>query len=58
MKPGFDVFEYLAKAVGCTYISDLRIQPYNHLAKKELEKPNFPLVSDIQRANLNLYLNI
>lgn len=58
MPKKFDVLEYLAKEVGCTYISDLRTQPYNHLAKKELEKPNFPLISNIQRKELNSYLSI
>ena len=33
-----DILEFLQHALGCTYISDLRIDPYNERAKLILDR--------------------
>ena len=40
MNKGFDLLEFLQYILGCTYISDLRIEPYNSKAKILLDRLN------------------
>ena len=42
-----DLFEFLKYILGCTYISDLRIEPYNTKAKLLLSK------FDLRKHSLN-----
>ena len=37
MKSKFDLLEFLQYILGCTYISDLRFEPYNTKAKVVLK---------------------
>lgn len=42
-----DLFEVVAFAIGCEYISDMKFEPYNDIAKKEVARhyctERFPL---------------
>lgn len=38
MDDDLDMLEFLQYIIGCTYISDLRFEPYNKRAKRILEK--------------------
>lgn len=55
-----DIFDFLKYILDCTYISDLRTQPYNTKAKLILERLYFNdySVNDIRDAFEYLYTNI
>jgi hypothetical protein len=52
-----DLFEFLKNALGCTYISDLRIKPYNTMAKFLLSKINLKKYSKKQVEDAFNYIN-
>lgn len=41
MNENLDLLEFLKYILGCTYMSDLRIEPYNTKAKLILEQLDF-----------------
>lgn len=51
-KPSDDLFEILADEVGCDYISDMKYEPYNTMAKslmanRTIEQYSLSILNDI-----------
>lgn len=51
-----DLFEFLKYILGCTYISDLRIEPYNIKAKLILNQLNLEKYSSKQLKDVFEYI--
>lgn len=51
-----DLFEFLKYILGCTYISDLRIEPYNTKAKLIFKLLNFEKYSSNQIEDIFKYI--
>ncbi len=53
-----DLFEFLKYILGCTYISDLKIEPYNTKAKLILNDLNLDKYSSNQIYDVFEYINL